>query len=109
MKLFAILTSLLLPISVFATTPTATATTNYEVTMEKGQMHCGDCAKKVSAALKELPDVDPGSVKVLLSKNTATLQIKPGSKVTAEQIKKAIEDKTGYTVSKVEVLPTTTK
>ena len=31
-----------------------------------------------------------------------------GSKVTAEQIKKAIEDKIGYSVSKVEALPTTT-
>ncbi len=93
------------------TAPTTTATTtgvsNYQVTMAEGEMHCGDCAKKVSAALKTLPDVDQGSVKVVLSKNTATLQIAPGSKVTAEQIKKAIEDKTGYTVSKVEALPTT--
>src|SRR5690348_8785281 len=104
MKLFAILFPVLFSVSVFATTTTPTGTTNYEETMEKGQMHCGDCAKKVSAALKTLPDVDPGSVKVLLSKNTATLQIKPGSKVTAEEIKKTIQEKTGYTVSKVEVL-----
>lgn len=87
-----------------ATTTTTTGTTNYEVTMAEGQMHCGDCAKKVSAALKGLPDVDQGTVKVLLSKNTATLQVKPNSKVTAEQIKKTIEEKTGYTVSKVETL-----
>ncbi len=96
MKIFAILPALLLSLSAFAT--------DYQVTMEKGQMHCGDCAKKVSAALKALPDVDQGSVKVLLAKNTATLQIAPGSKVTAEQIKKAIEEKTGYTVTKVEPL-----
>lgn len=100
MKFFATLTALLLSVSAFATAPT----TNYQVTMEKDQMHCGDCAKKVSAALKGLPDVDPGSVKVILSKNTATLQVAPGSKVTADQIKKTIEDKTGYTVSKVETL-----
>lgn len=87
-----------------ATTTSTTGSTNYQVTMEKDQMHCGDCAKKVSAALKGLPDVDQGSVKVLLSKNTATLQVAPNSKVTAEQIKKTIEEKTGYTVSKVETL-----
>lgn len=90
------------------TTAAATGATNYQVTMAEGEMHCGDCAKKVSAALQGLPDVDKGSVKVILWKKTATLQVKPGSKVTAEQIKKTIEEKTGYTVNSVETLTSTT-
>lgn len=87
------------------TTAPATTGNGYTVTMAEGEMHCGDCAKKVSEALKALPEVEKGSVKVILASKTATLQVKPGAKVTADQIKKAIETKTGYTVSSVE--PTT--
>lgn len=85
-----------------------TTATNYQVEMAKGQMHCADCAKKVSEALKSLPNVEQNSVKVILAKNTATLQVKQGSTVTSELIKKTIEEKTGYTVSKVEEVTTST-
>src|SRR4051812_48745350 len=97
MKLL-IVTCLLLSTTVFA----KSAAKNYQVTMAKDQMHCEDCAKKVTQALQSLPEVDKGSVKVILSKNTAVLQLKPDAKVTAEQIRQAIESKTEYIVSKVE-------
>lgn len=115
MKFLAALSALILTSSLMlsvslAETPaakSATATTGYEVKMAEGQLHCSDCAKKVSEALKSLPEVEKDSVKVILAKQTAIVQIKPGSKVTADQIKKALESKTGYKVSTVEELKTT--
>lgn len=78
---------------------------NYEVKIKKGDMHCKDCADNVSKALQSLPEVDKGSVKVILAKNTATLQVKDGAKVSADEIKKTIE-KQGYTVTSVEEIKT---
>lgn len=78
---------------------------NYEVKIKKGDMHCEDCANNVKKALSELPEVDKGSVKVILAKDTATLQVKDDSKVSADQIKQAIE-KHGYKVTSVQELKT---
>lgn len=78
---------------------------NYEVKIKKGELHCADCAQAVQEALSKLPEVDKGSVKVILAKNTATLQVKDGSKVTAQQIKDVVE-KQGYAVTSVEEIKT---
>jgi copper chaperone CopZ len=77
---------------------------NYEVQIKEGEMHCEDCAKEVSKALQALPDVDKGSVKIVLAKNKAYLHVNNAGKVSVNDIKATLKN-IGYTVVAVQDAP----
>ena len=58
------------------------------------------CVHAVSGAIEEIDGID--SVHVSLKKGKASIKFKPGSKVTQEQIRKAIQDR-GFTSGSADV------
>lgn len=71
---------------------------NYEVSV-KG-MTCKNCENAIRAALAKLPDVDSGSVKVSLKKNSAVIAMKNDAQVPRAQIEEAVKN-AGYEVTAI--------
>ena len=61
-------------------------------------MHCESCVRSVREALAKLPNVEPGSVQVVLKENRATITVKEGKDVPRSEIEAAVK-KAGYKVT----------
>ena len=85
-------------------TPLAALATgkNYEVKISG--MHCAGCVQAIKGALNKMPDVEPGTVKVTLKENRATLAVKDGAAVDKAAIQAAIEKFGDYKVVDVQPL-----
>lgn len=77
--------------------------TSYDVKIDG--MTCGSCVNNVKAALSKLPNVDKGSVKVVLKNKTATLTFTDDKKENMDAVKKAVES-AGYQVTAINIANT---
>lgn len=64
-------------------------------------MDCAPCAYGLEKSLKKMQGVK--GVKVSLNQGTATVELKPGNKVTVEDIKKVVR-KNGFTPKETKIL-----
>ncbi len=79
---------------------TKTTKTGYEVGIEG--MHCGSCAETLTKSLQELPNVEKGSVKVVLKENKAFLEMAKKD-VTAEAGIRAAIEQAGFKVASLTI------
>lgn len=99
LRTLATLALVLAPLAAFAGTP---------VDVKVDGMTCGSCVKKVSDELAKVPEIEPGTVKVSLKGNHATLTLKNNDASSVEAVKAAVT-KAGFTVAKVNVMTPGTK
>lgn len=64
-------------------------------------MDCAPCAYGLEKSLKKLPGIK--DVSVSLNKGTATIELKPGNKVTVAEIKDVVR-KNGFTLKETKIL-----
>jgi len=104
-SILATLTIMLIANLVLTPLSALAAPTSYDVKIDG--MTCGSCVDNVKAALSKLPNVDKGSVKVVLKNKTATLTFTDDKKENMDAVKKAVEN-AGYKVTAINTASSST-